>query len=47
MEKIGVEIYGSDHHRSGKLEWLSTYKGYGFPVPHNSRDLLIGDDVCI
>jgi hypothetical protein len=44
MKMIGAQIYASDHHASGKLMWLEPGKGYGFPVPHNIRDLLVGDD---
>jgi hypothetical protein len=44
LEKVGVEIYTSDHHRSGKLMWHGPERGYGFPVPQNLRDLLVGDD---
>ncbi len=41
---IGAQIYASDHHASGKLMWLEPGKGYGFPVTHNIRDMLVGDD---
>jgi len=44
FQMIGAEIYGSDHHNSRMLSWLAPGKGYGFPVPGNIRDLLIGDD---
>ena len=44
MQMIGSEIYTSQHHESGHLAWLSPGRGYGFPVPNNIRDLLIGDD---
>lgn len=44
FQKIGIEIYTSEYHKSGKLMWEAPGKGYGFPVPHNARDLLIGDD---
>ena len=37
---IGVELYCSDHHKSGSLSWT----GPGFPVAGNVRDLLVGDD---
>lgn len=45
LQKIGVEIYSSDYHRSGLLAWGEPGSGYGFPVPASARDLLIGDDV--
>jgi hypothetical protein len=44
LQIVGAQIYASDHHASGKLMWLEPRKGYGFPVPHNIRDLLVGDD---
>lgn len=44
FQKIGIEIYTSEYHKSGQLMWEAPGKGYGFPVPHNARDLLIGDD---
>jgi len=44
LQLIGVQIYTSAHHASGKLTWLDSGKGYGFPVPNNLRDLLVGDD---
>ena len=44
MQMIGAEICASPHHESGRLEWLASGRGYGFPVAGNIRDLLIGDD---
>lgn len=44
MKMIGAFIYTTDHHTSGNLMWLEPGKGYGFPVSHTIRDLLIGDD---
>jgi hypothetical protein len=41
---IGASIYASDHHTSGNLMWEAPGKGYGFPVPNNIRDLLVGED---
>jgi hypothetical protein len=46
FEAIGAEIYTSDHHASGQLLWEREGRGYGFPVPQNIRDLLIGDDAA-
>ena len=43
-QMIGALLYTSDHHESGHLSWLEPGRGYGFPVPHSIRDLLIGDD---
>jgi hypothetical protein len=45
MQMIGTQIYTSHHHEAGRLEWLSPGLGYGFPVPNNVRDLLVGDDL--
>ena len=44
LEAIGIELYFSRHHKSGNLSWKSASGGYGFPVPHNARHLLVGDD---
>ena len=44
LQMIGVEIYASRYHELGNLRWLATGQGYGFPVSHNARDLLVGDD---
>jgi len=44
MKMIGAFIYTSDHHASGNLIWEAPGRGYGFPVSHNIRDLLVGDD---
>src|SRR5262245_54342272 len=44
LQMIGAELYTSDQHRSEALMWLSPHRGYGFPVPQNIRDLLVGDD---
>ena len=41
---IGTHIYCSEYHRSGDLSWGEPGQGYGFPVPHTIRDVLIGDD---
>jgi hypothetical protein len=45
LQIIGVILYTSKHHRSGRLMWYEPGTGYGFPVTSNLRDLLIGDDV--
>ena len=44
MQCIGVLLYTSEAHRSGKLFWEEPGRGYGFPVTKNLRDLLVGDD---
>ena len=44
LQMIGAEIYASTYHKAGSLKWFERYRGYGFPVGCNLRDLLIGDD---
>ncbi|MDR3476035.1 MAG: hypothetical protein P4M09_30690 [Devosia sp.] len=45
LQMIGLRIYASPYHASGRLEWgISQGGGYGFPVPKGSRDLLVGND---
>ena len=44
LQKIGSDLYTSSYHKSGKLSWEAVDKGYGFPLPNNIRDLLVGDD---
>jgi hypothetical protein len=44
LQKIGVEIYTSEHHKSGNLAWYAPGQGYGFPVSENVGDLLEGAD---
>ena len=44
LKLVGAQVYASDYHEAGKLEWLEPGQGYGFPVPNNMRDMLIGDD---
>ena len=43
MEKIGVQLYASRHHKSGMLAWAQG-GGYGFPLPRSAQDLAVGDD---
>lgn len=45
LQKIGIEIYYSDHHKSGRLFLDSPGNGYGFPLPPCARDVMVGDDV--
>lgn len=44
LQMIGVRLYFSDYHKTGRLYFEKPGSGYGFPVPHNARDLLVGDD---
>jgi len=44
LQMIGSEIYTSNYHKAGALAWHEPGQGYGFPVPQNLRDLLIGHD---
>jgi hypothetical protein len=44
LSKIGIEIYTSAYHQTGRLVWEEAGQGYGFPVPPNARDMLVGDD---
>lgn len=44
-----MSLYFSDYHKTGRLKWPgddieAAGGGYGFPVPRNARDLLIGID---
>jgi hypothetical protein len=41
---IGTTIYTSPYHQSGRLVWTRPGEGYGFPVPSNIQELLVGDD---
>ena len=47
LQMIGAEIYASTYHKAGSLKWFERYRGYGFPVGCNLRDLLIGDDTSL
>jgi len=44
LQAISTDIYTSTYHKSGNLFFDAPGRGYGFPVPVNLRDLLIGDD---
>ena len=44
LQAIGTELYMSEHHQAGELVWEQEGRGYGFRVPDNIRDLLVGDD---
>ena len=44
LRLIGMQLYASEYHEKGELEFDKPGSGYGFPVPTNLRDVLIGDD---
>ena len=44
LKMIGTELYTSDYHRRRQLRWEKIGEGYGFPVPKNLRDVLVGFD---
>lgn len=44
LKAVGTDLYTSDYHRSGRLRWIEPGDGYGYPVPKNIRDLLVGND---
>jgi hypothetical protein len=44
IELIGATIYSSTYHDADRLVFERPGGGYGFPVPANLRDMLIGDD---
>ncbi|QCK86844.1 hypothetical protein E8L99_14320 [Phreatobacter aquaticus] len=44
LQKIGIEIYTSEYHRSGQLAWKTPGDGYGFPLSPSMRDLYQGAD---
>lgn len=44
LQMAGTAIYTSDYHKDGRLSWGEPGRGYGFPVPHGIRDMLVGDD---
>lgn len=43
LQMIGTDLYTSGYHKAGELS-SAEGSGYGFPVPANLRDMLIGDD---
>jgi hypothetical protein len=45
FQKIGTELYMSDYHKNGQLSRAHASSGYGFPVPRNVRDILVGEDL--
>lgn len=44
LQGIGASLYLSDYHKTGRLYFEKPGSGYGFPVPKNARNLLVGDD---
>jgi hypothetical protein len=44
LQLIGFRLYASAYHKAGTLVFEQPGRGYGFPIPKNGRDLLIGDD---
>lgn len=44
MQKIAVYLYMSSYHQTGKLYWERPGQGYGFPMPREGRDQLVGED---
>ncbi|CAD5298974.1 conserved hypothetical protein [Bosea sp. 62] len=44
LKAAGTDLYTSDYHRSGRLRWIEPGDGYGYPVPKNIRELLVGND---
>jgi hypothetical protein len=44
LQMIGAHLYFSDYHKTGRLYFEKQGSGYGFPVPKNARDMLVGDD---
>jgi hypothetical protein len=44
MKLIGVQLYTSRYHEAGELAFGKPGAGFGFPVPQNMRDVLVGED---
>jgi len=44
MLVAGTLLYASAAHAEGRLSWLAPGDGYGFPVPGNMVDMLVGLD---
>jgi protein-disulfide isomerase-like protein with CxxC motif len=43
-QMVGVELYVSDAHNTGRLKWDEPGGGYGFPLSYGMRDLYQGRD---
>jgi hypothetical protein len=44
LQFIGISLYTSPYHTAGQLSCDGMKGGYGFPVPSNARDMLVGED---
>ena len=44
MQRIAIELYGSEYHQAGTLLWQKAGTGYGFPTIKTSYGDLIGED---
>ena len=44
LQFIGISLYTSPYHAAGQLSCDGMKGGYGFPVPSNARDMLVGED---
>jgi len=44
FQMVGAELYTSRYHDAGTLIFDAPGNGYGFPLPANMRDMLVGDD---
>jgi hypothetical protein len=44
LQMIGIVLYTSDQHESGRLGWNEPGQGYGFPLAKSVRDLAVGHD---
>lgn len=44
MQRVAMELYGSEYHRRGALRWTQPGQGYGFPAAKGGYDDLIGED---
>ncbi len=44
LHMTGIRLYTSSYHRLGQIFFETPGAGYGFPVPPNAREMLIGED---
>lgn len=44
MQRVAAELYGSQHHGVGTLQWGGPGEGYGFPMAKAGYTDLVGDD---
>lgn len=47
LQSIGADLYVSPYHAKSQLIWVTPGAGYGFLVPGNMRDMLIGNDISL